>query len=88
MALNKHVQDKAIEEVKTVLGGKPITAETLKQLPYLNNVIKENMRMQPPLAMTTTAHAEREVQYEGKTIPKGVSPPTSHLSRGTELTNF
>ncbi len=72
MAQNKTVQEKAIEEVKSVLGDKPITAESMKELHYLNNVIKENLRMQPPLAMTTTAHAERDVEYEGKIIPKGV----------------
>ncbi len=73
LANNKHVQEKVAEEVRRVLNGKPVDQDSLKELTYMNNVIKENMRMQPPVLLTATRVAEKDVEYEGKVIPKGVS---------------
>eukprot|EP00029_Vermamoeba_vermiformis_P004740 TRINITY_DN1534_c1_g1_i1.p1 TRINITY_DN1534_c1_g1~~TRINITY_DN1534_c1_g1_i1.p1 ORF type:complete len:473 (-),score=96.63 TRINITY_DN1534_c1_g1_i1:52-1449(-) len=71
LATNKHVQEKVVEEVQRVLSGKPVNQDSLKELTYMNNVIKENMRMQPPVLLTATRVAEKDVEYEGKVIPKG-----------------
>ena len=73
LATNKHVQEKVLEEVQRVLNGKAITQETVKELSYMNNVIKENLRMQPPVLMMATRVAENDEQFEDTVIPKGVS---------------
>ncbi len=73
LATNKHVQEKVVEEVQRVLNGQPIKPDSLKELPFMNNVIKENMRMQPPVLMMGTRVAEKDIEYDGKIIPKGVS---------------
>jgi cytochrome P450 len=71
LATNKHVQDKVSDEVQRVLNGQPVTQDSLKELTFMNNVIKENMRVQPPVLMTGTRVAEKDIEYEGKVIPKG-----------------
>jgi cytochrome P450 len=73
LATNKHVQDKVSAEIQRVLNGQPVTQDSLKELTFMNNVIKENMRVQPPVLMTGTRVAEKDIEYEGKVIPKGVS---------------
>ncbi len=73
LATNKHVQEKVAEEVHRVLNGKPITQDTIKELSYMNNVIKENLRMQPPVLMMATRVAENDEEFEGNVIPQGVS---------------
>ena len=39
------------DELKTVLNGRLPTVEDLPQLPYANMVIKESMRLYPPVAI-------------------------------------
>ncbi len=73
LATNKHVQEKVAEEVQRVLNGAPITQENIKELSYMNNVIKENLRMQPPVLMMATRVAENDEEFEGNVIPQGVS---------------
>ena len=75
MAKNQHIQERVAEEVKRVLKGQPVTQETLKELTFMNNVIKENLRIQPPIMMMGTRVAEKDVEFEGQIIPKGVSNP-------------
>lgn len=72
MANNKQIQDKVVEEVKRALKGQPISQDSMKDLPFVNNVIKENMRISPAVLMTGTRVADRDIEYEGKIIPKGV----------------
>jgi cytochrome P450 len=72
MANNKQIQDKVVEEVKRALKGQPISQDSMKDLPFVNNVIKENMRISPAVLMTGTRVADKDIEYEGKIIPKGV----------------
>ncbi len=60
-----------------MLKGRPVDQDSLKELVYMHHVIKENLRMQPPLLMASMRMAETDMMYEGKVIPKGVSAATS-----------
>eukprot|EP00029_Vermamoeba_vermiformis_P014639 TRINITY_DN9753_c0_g1_i1.p1 TRINITY_DN9753_c0_g1~~TRINITY_DN9753_c0_g1_i1.p1 ORF type:complete len:463 (-),score=88.56 TRINITY_DN9753_c0_g1_i1:16-1404(-) len=71
LATNQHVQDRLIEEIKQVLKGQPIQHEHIKELPYLTKVLKENLRIQPPVAFSFTRLVTEDVEYDGKIIPKG-----------------
>lgn len=42
------------------------------QLHYVTNVIKENLRLQPPAALIFSRMAEQDLEFEGQIIPKGV----------------
>jgi cytochrome P450 family 3 subfamily A len=47
MAIEPVIQEKVYEEIRQVLGDE-ITYEKLQQLPYLDMVISETLRMYPP----------------------------------------
>ncbi len=51
LAQNPQVEDKLWNELKTVLNGRLPTVEDLVQLQYANMVIKESMRLYPPVAI-------------------------------------
>jgi cytochrome P450 len=51
LALYPEVQEKAIAEVREVLGGREPTAADVNRLPYLDLVCKEAMRLYPPAYM-------------------------------------
>jgi cytochrome P450 len=44
-------REKLLEELRTVLGGRPPTVDDLAKLPYLDMVVKEAMRLYPPAWM-------------------------------------
>jgi cytochrome P450 len=71
LANNQHVQHKLIAEVKQVLNGQPVQYEHFKELHYVTNVIKENLRLQPPAALIFSRMAEQDLEFEGQIIPKG-----------------
>jgi cytochrome P450 len=71
LAINQPVQQRLIDEVSTVLKGQPVTKENIKELRYLNNTIKENMRMQPPVTNLTTREVAEDTEFEGQIVPKG-----------------
>jgi cytochrome P450 len=68
---NPDIQQRAREEIKTVLKGQKITSGDLRSLPYLTAVIKEGMRIQPPVGLIPTRAAETDVDYGGITFTKG-----------------
>ncbi len=51
LAQHPQVEDKLWDELKTVLDGRLPTVEDLPQLQYANMVIKESMRLYPPVAI-------------------------------------
>ena len=75
MGRNKEIQKKAREEVLSILGDKPEdvlpTKEDLKEMKYLDAVIKETLRLNSPLINTLTRVASRDVEIEGLKITKG-----------------
>lgn len=59
------------EEIKAVCGDAPITQQEIDKLKYLQNVIKETMRLYPPVALFTRKSIEDDT-LGGYFIPKGV----------------
>ncbi|GJQ72802.1 hypothetical protein Trydic_g1452 [Trypoxylus dichotomus] len=66
------IQEKAYEEIKTVLKGKkvPTTMEELQELKYLDCVIRETLRLFPVLPLITRELTE-DIQIEKYTVPAG-----------------
>jgi cytochrome P450 len=65
------IQKKAVAEVWNVLKGKKVTGDDLSKLEYLNMVIKENLRIRPPVTLMLGRVAAQDVEFEGYKIPKG-----------------
>jgi cytochrome P450 len=63
-------QDRAIAEVREVLGDRPVEAADLPRLPYLRAVIDEAMRLYPPVWLVTRRAMEPDV-LDGREIPAG-----------------
>jgi cytochrome P450 len=58
------------EEVRRVVGDRPVTTDDLPNLPYVAAAIDETMRLHPPAYMTSR-EALRDIDIAGHTIPKG-----------------
>ena len=73
--LSKHpdIQEKVFEEVQNVCfeENRPITYNDLQEMKYLEQVIKECLRMYPP-ATTISRYLTEDVEYDGQILPKGL----------------
>ncbi|TVU51415.1 hypothetical protein EJB05_02846, partial [Eragrostis curvula] len=68
---NPEVMNKVKGELREVLGTKMQVEESdIAQLPYLQAVVKEVLRLHPPVAMTHY-QAEATVQVQSYTVPRG-----------------
>ncbi len=70
--MNKNVQDKLVDEIRGVISAKNayIEFEDLNQLPYLDQVLNETLRLLPTvpfLSRRTTG----EVALDEYTLPEG-----------------
>ncbi|XP_020577585.1 cytochrome P450 CYP71D312-like [Phalaenopsis equestris] len=64
------VTHKLQQELRTALNGKPkIEEKDTINLPYLNMVLKETMRLHPPAPFLVPRHCEQTMQLDGYTIP-------------------
>ncbi len=74
LAKNPEKQDKLREEIMKILPekDKPFIAEKMKSIPYLKAVIKEGLRMFPPIA-GTMRKAGQDLVLQGYQVPKGVT---------------
>ncbi|KAI9495017.1 cytochrome P450 [Zychaea mexicana] len=74
-ARNPDIQEKARQEVISILGDEPEdvlpTVEQTKQMTYLNQVMKETLRLHNPLIATTSRTATADCEIGGVFIPKG-----------------
>jgi cytochrome P450 len=71
-ALSRHpaVLARAQAEARAALGARPPTSADLGQLPYLDQVIKETLRLYPPIHVANR-QAARDVSFDGRRIPAG-----------------
>lgn len=79
---NPALYQRAVEEVDRVFsGGRPVSHAVLRELTFIENVVKEALRMHPPLFMLVRV-AQVDWELFGHHIPKGtwvvVSPTVSH----------
>lgn len=72
MLLSQHpeVGEELRQELTTVLGDRPPSLEDLRQLPYTNQVIKESMRLYPPVALLGR-EAATDTSLGGYVVPQG-----------------
>lgn len=70
LANYSQVYDKLSQELKTVLNGRTPAIADLPQLPYTGMVIKEAMRLYPPVT-DVSREATRDCEIGGYKIPKG-----------------
>ncbi|KAK8468472.1 hypothetical protein PHAVU_006G039800 [Phaseolus vulgaris] len=68
---NPRVMKKAQEEIRNVFGGKDmIEEEEIEKLPYLKAVIKETLRLYPPVPLLVQRETIKECSIEGYEIPE------------------
>lgn len=77
LAAHPEIQERARAEVISVLGDDPEdvlpTQEQLRQMPYLNNCIKEAMRINPPTSGNLPRLCARDTYLGNHFIPKGAT---------------
>src|SRR5262249_55304967 len=71
IALHPRVEARLCQEVETVLGERPATIEDLPRLKYMGMVVKESLRLYPPLWDLTTRENVSDVELGGYELPKG-----------------
>jgi cytochrome P450 len=64
------VQDRLFREVQDVCGQKPIDAAMLEDLVYHEQVIKEAMRLYPPVSLIDRV-ATQDIEFDGVQVKKG-----------------
>ncbi|KAI7883978.1 cytochrome P450 [Lichtheimia hyalospora FSU 10163] len=75
LAVNQDVQTKAREEAIRVLGDAQEDVmpddDQIRSMPYINMVMKENLRMHPPVAVLPVRQATEDTDLAGTFVPKG-----------------
>jgi sterol 14-demethylase len=79
---NRDSMTRAVEEIDRVFGtGEPVSHAKLRELTFVENVVKESLRMHPPLFMLVRV-AEQDFVYKDYFIPQGtwivLSPTVAH----------
>jgi retinoid hydroxylase len=67
---NQSIKEKCRAEARQASFSNPIKFEELSQLPYLSNVLKEVLRLNPPIAGGFRKVVE-DVEFKGYLLPKG-----------------
>ena len=81
LAKNPDKVAKMREELTRVLGGRNATVEDLPELPYLEMVVKESLRLLPSV-WAYARQAQRDLVIEGYEIKKGQTITISHIAMG------
>jgi cytochrome P450 len=87
LAKNPDTAAKLREEVDQVLGSRRIDVSDLPNLPYLEMVIKETLRLMPSV-WAYAREAQRDVVIEGYPIKKGQAITISHIAMGRNAKYF
>jgi cytochrome P450 len=78
LAQHPKISEQLMEELESVLGGGPPTNEQLPRLLFLERVIKESMRVLPPVPYTIRS-ATADVEMGGFKVPKNSRVLCSHF---------
>ncbi|KAL6853812.1 hypothetical protein ACP4OV_019841 [Aristida adscensionis] len=71
---NPRVQEKVQEELDRVVGGDRVMQETdFPDLPYLQAVVKESLRLHPPTPLMLPHRASAGVKIAGYDVPRGAT---------------
>ncbi|KAI8148747.1 cytochrome P450 [Fennellomyces sp. T-0311] len=77
LAVNQDIQKRAREQVISVLGDEAEdiapTAEQSSEMTYINMIIKETLRFNPPVGQSLPREAARDTELAGTLIPKGTA---------------
>ena len=73
------VEEKLVEEIRSVVGEDPLGPEHFCQMKYANMVIQEAMRLHPPFWFENR-NTTTEVELGGQTIPRGAMVAFSRYS--------
>lgn len=77
------VRERAVDEVRSILGTAPPVADDLAKLPYLRAVVSESLRLCPP-AVVSARHVVRDFEFAGVPVRAGTmllySPYVTHRS--------
>ncbi|MEM8962572.1 MAG: cytochrome P450 [Acidobacteriota bacterium] len=68
---NPDIEREMRDEVERVLGDEPIRVEHLRQLPYLDAVVQEGLRIAPIAPLTAARYVEKPFELCGYTIESG-----------------
>ena len=79
--------DRMREELDRVLEGRPIQVKDLPNLPYLEMVVKETLRLMPSV-WAYARQAQRDLVIEGYEIKKGQTITISHIAMGRNAKYF
>ena len=71
VASHPAIEDRLIEEIDAVLGGKPPTLADLVRLPYVEMVVKESLRLYPPTWSLLPREVVEPVEIGGYGIARG-----------------
>jgi len=75
LARNPEIQEKVVEELRSIFVDdkkRSPTYQDLQDMKYLEMVIKESMRLYPPVPMYARI-LEEDVEFDGGILPKGLS---------------
>lgn len=70
LSQHPHVMEKLRLEIDRVLGSAPPSIDQLKQMPYLDAIVKESLRLMPPAPLSARMVAE-PVEVGGYELPVG-----------------
>jgi len=83
---HRDVEARLLEELSTVLNGRPALSSDLPQLPYLKQVVQESMRLLPPVWAIARKSHQDEI-FQGYRVPAGayITIPIYALHRHPEF---
>lgn len=72
LLLNPHIMAKAKQELEKVIGkGNIVNEEDVSRLPYLSCIVKETLRLHPPIPFLLPRKLVNQVKLNEYTIPEG-----------------
>ena len=83
---HRDVEARLLEELSSVLNGRPALSSDLAQLPYLKQVVQESMRLLPPVWAIARRSHQDEI-FQGHLVPAGayITIPIYALHRHPEF---